>query len=229
MKIVSLTDQGIRRKENQDNYWSALFEVDGVEAGVLCICDGMGGLNNGSLASKMVVKAVRKHLINTFDLGKLGVVIQQVNDDILKIGGTAKETRMGTTCTIVVCTNGKYHITHVGDTRVYKIHDGAMVKLTTDHSAIEKYGVTKADNFELWNKYKSMLTRCVGVKQVVIPDTYDGTYSQGDIFFVCSDGVWHYFDDNPADLELVIHPEKLISACISCGETDNLTACLLFV
>ena len=229
MKIESLTDQGIKRKENQDNFWSAIFEVDGVETGVLCICDGMGGLNNGKLASKIVVEAVRDHLLDNFDLDSLTQVISNANSKILGIGGTDKQTRMGTTCSVVVCTGGRYYIYHVGDTRVYRINKGVFKKLTSDHSAIEKYGVKKHENFELWNKYKSMLTRCIGVKETVRVDTFEGTYDKGDIFFACSDGVWHYFDDNPMDLELVINLRGLFDACIRCGETDNLTASLLFL
>ena len=85
MKLISLTDIGVKRRENQDNYWSALLSVDGGEAGVICMCDGMGGLNSGGLASKMVASAVRDYLKTSIDFYGLKDVIEQANKSIYEL------------------------------------------------------------------------------------------------------------------------------------------------
>lgn len=228
MNIDSLTDIGIKRKENQDNYWSALLTVDGEEAGVICLCDGMGGMNNGGLASRIVVEAVRDYFKTDIDFTGLREVIQQANTTIYEIGSD-EQSLMGTTCTILFCYKSKYQILHVGDTRCYLLKKDSFNSLTTDHSALKKYNITKKDNEKLYNKYKNKLIRCVGAKPQVVLDYLEGEYSDGDTFFVCSDGLWHYLDDYDYYAEELFDLPGLIKKCIGSGETDNITAGILEV
>ena len=188
MKLYSLTDIGIKRSDNQDNYWSAILKVNDTEAGVVCLCDGMGGLNNGSLASRMVVEAVRDYILREFEFEGIDEVIKLVNQKILGMSGGEREKLMGTTCTFLLCYDGSYKIWHIGDSRAYLIRNGKETLLTTDHSAIHEYNIRKQDNEYLWNKYKNKLTRCIGVKNEILPDIYEGSYNSGDVFFLCSDG-----------------------------------------
>lgn len=226
MNIDSLTDIGIKRKENQDNYWSALLTVDGEEAGVICLCDGMGGMNNGGLASRIVVEAVRDYFKTDIDFTGLREVIQQANTTIYEIGSD-EQSPMGTTCTILFCYKSKYQILHVGDTRCYLLKKDSFNSLTTDHSALKKYNITKKDNEKLYNKYKNKLIRCVGAKPQVVLDYLEGEYTEGDTFFVCSDGLWHYLDDYDYYAEELFDLPGLIKKCIGSGETDNITAGIL--
>lgn len=76
-------------------------------------------------------------------------------------------------------------------------------------------------------KYRSKLTRCIGAKEVVKPATYEGRYLPGDMFFLCSDGVWHTFDDRPLTEKDLVDLQALFERCMSEGESDNLTACVL--
>lgn len=226
MTINSLTDIGIKRKENQDNYWSALLTVDGQEAGVICLCDGMGGMNNGGLASKIVVEAVRDYIKTDIDFDGLREVIQQANTTIYEIGSD-EQSPMGTTCTILLCYNGRYQILHVGDTRCYLLRSTSFEPLTKDHSALKKYGITKKENEKLYNKYKNKLIRCIGAKPSVQLDYLEGEYQDEDTFFVCSDGLWHYLDDYDYYAEELFDLPELIKKCINSGETDNITAGIL--
>lgn len=228
MKISSLTDIGVKRKENQDNYWSALLSIDDQEAGVICLCDGMGGMNNGGLASRIVVEAVRDYIKTDIDFDGLRDVIQQANTTIYEIGSN-EQSPMGTTCTVLFCYDNKYQILHVGDTRCYLLRDNSFEPLTTDHSALKKYGITRKGNPSLYNKYKNKLIRCVGAKPQVQIDYLEGEYFVGDTFFVCSDGLWHYLDDNDYYAEELFDLPDLIKKCINSGETDNITAGILKV
>ena len=224
MRLSTVTDIGKNRKENQDNYWGARLEVNGEEVGVLCICDGMGGLNDGGLASRIVVEAVRESLLNSLDLNDLLFAIEHANSKIYDIGN-----RMGTTCTVLVCRGGTYNIFHVGDSRCYLIRDGKAQVLTEDHSALVKYGITRESNEELWKKYRGLLTRCIGVKQTVSIDSHQGSYTNGDRFLLCSDGLWHYFDTFGFHEEDIADLDKLVNKCMEKGETDNISVGVLSI
>lgn len=228
MKIDSLTDIGVRRKENQDNYWSAILRVDGVEAGVVCLCDGMGGLNNGGLASRIVVESVRDYFKSDIDFDGLSTVLQRANSTIHEIAA-GDSSRMGTTCTVLLCYEGMYKILHVGDSRCYLLRDHNFTALTHDHSAIAKYKISKAKDPELYRKYKNSLTRCLGVKEFVQTDYVEGEYQEGDTFLLCSDGLWHYFEEVVYSEEELFKLPELIQKCIKNGETDNITVGLLTI
>lgn len=228
MRLNSITDIGARRKENQDNYWSALLNIDGTEAGVICLCDGMGGLNDGGLASKMVVEAVRDSILSGVEFSELIETLNQANSSIYELG----QKSMGTTCTLLFCMGNQYEIYHIGDSRCYIGSGKELIQITTDHSFLEKY--KNSVNPEelpkkLWNKYRSCLTKCIGVKQDAEFDYYNGTYKDGDIFFVCSDGMWHYLDSEKVLNCEAVNLEELVKECIEKGETDNITAGILYV
>lgn len=228
MRIYSLSDIGVRRRENQDNYWSAILNVDGEEVGTICLCDGMGGLKDGGLASKIVVQTVKDYAMDNTEFINLLSALEEANS---KIRGVSAENNsmMGTTCTVVYCKNGIYELYHIGDSRAYLMNSNGMLQLTEDHSAIKKYNIIKEEEPELWNKMKNKLTRCIGVKEQIAPCYYRGEYKEGDSFLLCSDGFWHYLDDHKIDY---VDPKKfgqLVNSCIEEGETDNITVCMLVV
>jgi len=229
MILKTKTDKGIKRKENQDNYWSALLSVDDIESGIICLCDGMGGLNNGGLASRMVVESVKEYIKTSVDFTGLIDVIRHINKTIYELGKSENQS-MGTTCTILFCSSGKYEILHVGDSRCYKTNsEGIFELVTTDHSALKKYNITKEDNYDLWKKFKNSLTRCIGVKPDVTIDYLEGNYTEGDKFMLCSDGLWHFLDEKVFRNESILDFDLLIQQCIDNGETDNITIGVLEV
>lgn len=228
MRLSSLTDIGVKREENQDNYWSALLTIDGVDTGVICLCDGMGGLNDGGLASRLVVEAIRDSIKLGVDFSELQDVLLQSNTTIYELA-THQNVRMGTTCTLLQCGGGVYKILHVGDSRCYLYRGNSFQALTTDHSALNKYKITREKDEKLWRRYKNSLTRCIGIKPTVQLDYYEGSYKEGDIFLVCSDGMWHYFDTEEVSIEDFSNLSNLITKCIDSGETDNITGGVIFV
>lgn len=228
MKILSSTDIGVKRGENQDNYWSALLNIDGSEAGIICLCDGMGGLKNGGLASKIVVESIRDGIKDGLMFRELEDILIQSSKNIYDIA-QSMQCMMGTTCTLLQCHNGKYEILHVGDTRCYLLRGNNFNPLTTDHSALQQYHITREANEVLWRRYRNSLTRCIGVKPTVVVDYYSGYYQEDDVFFVCSDGLWHYFNNNSITKDELFNLKGLIKKCIKEGELDNITASLLSV
>lgn len=227
MDIISLTDKGAYRENNQDNYWAAVLDVNGEEAGVICLCDGMGGLENGELASRLVTSAVREYILKDFDFSGIIGVLERVNRKIYNMSGGDNSKLMGTTCTIVMCYMGKYNVCHIGDSRGYLFRAGKSYQITEDHSVVHKYKITKEKDPVLWNKYKNKLTKCIGVGTEIEPAFYEGDYVKGDKFVVCSDGCWHIFDDIEMTNKEISNLYDLFKVCKSHGERDNITAGVL--
>lgn len=227
MILDSLTDVGVKRKDNQDNYWSARLDVNGEEAGVICLCDGMGGLHNGGLASKIVVEAVKEYFLESIDFEGLKARLKEVNSEVVGMGSTC-EGALGTTCTVLLCFRGRYHILHIGDSRCYRYSGGKLYKLTEDHTVVEKYrkqGKILPDH--LMKKYKNALTRCIGVSNTIHIDYVAGDYQDGDIFLVCSDGFWHNLGVSHFANNDISDLDRLIKKFIAKGETDNITVGVL--
>lgn len=225
MILNSISDIGVRRKDNQDNYWSAVLSIDGEDSAILCVCDGMGGLNNGGLASKIVVQSVMEAIKEGTPFEELTGVLEQANGVVYDLGSEAK---MGTTCTLLQCSCGSYKILHIGDSRCYKFTKNSFDVLTKDHSVIKEFGISRESDPVKYKKYKNLLTRCIGVKPEISVDYYEGKYEEGDIFLVCSDGVWHYFDKHVISENILSDLPSLVKKCIGAGETDNITASVLY-
>lgn len=220
MLLKSLTDIGIKRKDNQDNYWSARLDVNGEEVGVICLCDGMGGLDKGGLASKKVVEAVKKFFSSSIDMHELKSVIRKVHENLYNISKEEKIS-LGTTCTIVLLKRGIYEILHIGDSRCYHYSDKLSV-ITKDHTVLERFRESgKKLPPDLYKKYKNTLTRCIGASDKMDLDYTTGSYSDGDIFLVCSDGFWHFLKEE--DFSNLDNLDILIKKYIDMGETDNIT------
>jgi len=228
LQINSLSDIGIKRKDNQDNFWSAILHIDSISSGVICLCDGMGGLSEGNLASEIVVETIREGITTGVPFKDLGDYFAQANRTINNLGNQ-QNGLMGTTCTLLQCHDGKYEIWHVGDSRCYLQRGNTFEPLTVDHSAIRQYNLSKSSDAALFKKYKNSLTRCIGAKPDVLMDYYSGSYIEDDLFFVCSDGIWHYLSDNCVTRSTLLNLNDLIKKCIDYGETDNMTACYLLV
>lgn len=231
MKLRSVTDIGVKRKDNQDNFWSARLEIHDIEAGVICMCDGMGGLKDGGLASKMVAQNVKEFFTKSLDLDELRTSIDKANYDIRQIG-QERGGRMGTTCTILLCQAGYYRVLHIGDSRCYHISPskGTVKKVTKDHTVLEKYRREgKHLTPEQKKKYSNTLTKCIGVSDSIFMDSYTGIYDSGDIFLLCTDGFWHTIEKEGLILENLDDLYAMVDNCKVHGETDNITACILEV
>lgn len=229
MRLSSLTDIGIKRKDNQDNYWSARLDIDGTEAGVICLCDGMGGLDNGGLASRVVVEAVKGFFNENTDFMELKGIIKKVNTSLYE-KSILEKVSLGTTCTIVFCIDGTYHILHIGDSRCYRksVKEDKVYLLSKDHTVIERYkDEGKVLPERLVKKYKNTLTRCIGVSNNIDLDYSTGRYDEGDLFLVCSDGFWHYLENDSFFNNDFSNLQELIKRYIVKGETDNITVGIL--
>ena len=123
------TDTGLLRERNEDRYWSD------AERGVFLVVDGLGGHAAGELAAQTAVDVIRETAIDSEEAVR--EAIAQANNRIFELAATRPELRgMACVLTLAAAVGGDLVIGHVGDSRLYLIWDGAMRKLTADHSPV---------------------------------------------------------------------------------------------
>lgn len=228
------TDQGLLRPRNED---SLLWLID---QNVFGVADGMGGHAGGDVASKMAVEAISKAFTtNTFpgtpypDLprrgAELAAAIQEGNTAIYEFARAhPKYGGMGTTVVIARFSPNKQrmYVGHVGDSRCYRIRQGVMTQITTDHTA-GAAGVT--------GPLASRLQRAVGVSPSLKIDLITARPQPDDMYLLCTDGLTKMVSDEviqsilvrAVNMDHAVH--ELIERANSSGGCDNITAVLLQV
>lgn len=195
------TDIGTVKDTNQDSILVKHGAYSGGEILMAILCDGMGGLSKGELASAVVIKKFRKwfdeelpYELENLDLhvigGKWALMLKDLNIKILEYA-QANNITMGTTFTGVIFVGDSYVITHVGDTRVYQI-DSSLHQLTSDQTFIAreiKKGTMTLEQAKT-DKRRNMLLQCVGASENLEPDVIVGRQSKG-AYMLCSDGFRH--------------------------------------
>ena len=143
MKVVSVSDTGLVRTNNEDCL--SVFSVGKDECFV--IADGMGGHAAGELASKTAVEYVtqslNEYLFEADDAQKLqkllAFTLEKANVKVyLASLGSFRYRGMGTTLTVAVLRDKTLYISHIGDCRVYLLHGQRMKTLTTDHTLVQR-------------------------------------------------------------------------------------------
>ncbi len=144
MKVLANTNQGKRREQNEDYYYVS----DGFSNyDIYMLADGMGGYKGGEIASKLAIEAARRYIDSHFEeidhskekiLELIKTAMEYANEVVFEKSKSAEElTGMGTTLEICLIYNNRAYIGHIGDSRIYRIRDKFMRKLTTDHSYVE--------------------------------------------------------------------------------------------
>lgn len=244
------TDIGITKSTNQDSILIKHASFDEGEVLLAIVCDGMGGLSKGELASATVIRAFAKwfeeelpyELVNV-DMnvigGKWALMLKSLN---LEIGeyGNSQQVKMGTTFTGILFVNDEYLIAHVGDTRVYHISN-SMVQLTTDHTFVARE-ISKGNmtvEQAKTDKRRNLLLQCVGASENIEPQVLVGKTSGG-AYMICSDGFRHEITEaemmeslNPVNLmnKEAMHSNVryLINQVKERNERDNISVVLIKV
>jgi len=203
MELYTRTDIGLVRKSNQDSVDGGFLYDKKVMWAVLC--DGMGGANGGNVASQTAVAVAKENMI-TFDKRANDYESEAFLKGIVEKANTAIYQRqkqeftlqgMGTTMELIVVNKGWAMIAHVGDSRVYRIHNGRIRQLTTDHSVVQEMvsrGELTPEQARV-HPNKNYITRAVGVAEDIQIDYIEAPFSDEDILIACSDGLTNYITD----------------------------------
>ncbi len=202
MEIYTLTDIGRVRQSNQDAVDGGIIN-DNVMWAVLC--DGMGGVNGGNIASEIAVQTVKEN-IGFFDSNAseyqsetfLTEIVEKANSTIYhKQRKQESLMGMGTTMELVIAVNGRAMISHVGDSRTYLIQNNRIIQITVDHSMVQELvnrGEITAEQARV-HPNKNYITRAVGVHPYIESDYIEIPFEQEDVLILCSDGLSNYISD----------------------------------
>jgi protein phosphatase len=237
MKIVSfaLSDVGRVRRENQDS--SGHFP----DRHLFVVADGMGGHKGGKQASEIAVATIAERLLGEPDSGRLAdrterlvEAVRDANRRIVERGAQESDlNHMGTTLVALLLQEDEGAVVHVGDSRAYRLRDGELAQLTTDHTLVADLlranEISEADVST--HPYRHVLTRALGAAEDVVADVCRLEVRRGDVYVLCSDGVSGML--SPSEIEAVVSahgddPEalcrELIAAANQAGGKDNATA-----
>lgn len=252
LNIALHTDVGIIKDTNQDSMCVKLAQTEKGNILLAIVCDGMGGLEKGEVASATVIKAFSDWFENElpYQLAKVDYVeeIRYRWDRIIKeqnqiIGeyGRNNHFQLGTTITsLLILEDGQYLIGHVGDSRAYKITDESIEMLTMDQTVVAneiKLGRLTPEAAEK-DPRRNVLLQCIGASRTVIPDFVKGEISEGECYMLCSDGFRHVVTSE--EIKIAFAPTnnndettmknnivKLVEINKERGETDNISAILI--
>ena len=211
--MAAASDIGTLRDENEDFYFFSIPKK------FFIVCDGMGGHENGTLASKVSGATLRdlifaSETLRDIVIEKSFLDVSRICQDIDKglpiqalklISGIRLANRrilsysrykpkmkeMGTTVAAAVVQQGRIFIAHVGDSRVYRLRHGKLSCLTTDHSWLNELLEDKdiTQKEAVGFREKNVLTRALGVAPAIKVDLQIEAVEPGDLYLLCSDGL----------------------------------------
>ena len=203
--ISASTDTGIRKTINQDSLSVKKLSTKSGKMVLAVLCDGMGGLKYGEVASASIISAFNDWMytylpvLTRKDISMYDDILKEqwehivaVQNEKIRDFGIKNRCITGSTLTILLLTEKRFFLMNVGDTRAYEITD-KIVQLTEDHTVAAeevKMGNMTVEQAEC-SPVRSVLTRCIGVKDTVKSDMISGEVKEGGVYVICSDGFCH--------------------------------------
>lgn len=207
-QVAYHTDIGIKKKTNQDGLLLKTAKTPQGEVGLFVICDGMGGLSHGELASATVIRGMSDWFDNNLpellesDMMEKEIPVmlekrvRELNAKILEYG-EASSIKLGTTITALFILYSQYFIIQIGDSRAYSIND-QLLKLTEDQTLVERElqrGNITAEQARI-DPRRNVLLQCVGATKDINVVITSGEVKQGTMYMLCTDGFYHEINDN---------------------------------
>jgi protein phosphatase len=197
VSVYGISDKGLVRSNNED-FWTHVHELDFV-----VLTDGMGGHRAGEVAAREAAKALCEHLQQTLAIagpslsideahGLIQLSIEHANHTVYELSKAEKEWRgMGTTLCCLLCHPQGIIYAHVGDSRIYRLHNARLRQLTKDHSLLRELVDLGQVNERSKDKfiYKNIITKAVGTEKSVEPSVHISDVAKNDIYLMCSDGL----------------------------------------
>ena len=241
---------GRQRDHNED----ALFvfsstlaaETNSHPFGIFMIADGMGGHQQGEVASEVAIRAMLNHLMRRIFAPMFGITPETPQESLQEImtEGIAEAHNTvlrlapggGTTMTSVMIIGSRMTVAHVGDSRAYAIYlDGRMQVLTRDHSLVrrlEELGQITPEEASS-HPQRHVLYRALGLGEPVDPDVFTAPSPHPGYLLICSDGLWGVIPETDIFRIISTSPNLhkaclgLIEAANAAGGPDNISVILV--
>ena len=224
------SDVGLVRGHNEDSFL--------VRAPVFAVCDGMGGHAAGEVASAIAVETIADEAPTTCDDVLLGAAIESANMAVIR-GAEEGVGKPGMGCTASCCfiDKGRMAVAHVGDSRIYLLRHGTLVRVTHDHSYVEELvdsGQITPDEARL-HPSRSIITRALGSDPDMYADHFTLEVNNGDRVILCSDGLSSMIPDSEIEAVAVSSAtpqqaaDNLVASALTAGGLDNVSVVVVDV
>jgi protein phosphatase len=237
------TNVGMKRDHNEDSFFLPVNER------LAIVADGMGGHASGEVASRMAVDAIAGYFRETegeqeitwpfkvdrghgHNVNRMTTAIKLANQQIFEEAERKTTCHgMGTTVVSALFLDDVLIVGHVGDSRLYRVRDGAIEQITEDHSLLNDYVRMKrlSENEIAAFPHKNVIVRALGMKSSIEVDILTEHPRLGDLYVLCSDGLSGMVSDadiaalalEEGDLDKLC--ERLIATANGNGGIDNIT------
>lgn len=221
-----VSHQGRVRERNEDRF---LIEP---ESGLWVVADGMGGHEDGELASSSIVE----------HLGAIGVAAsapelrERFEDRLARAHGDIRRqasergVTIGSTVAALLAIDGCYACLWAGDSRIYLVRAGTIAQVSRDHTEAQELverGVITPQEAQTWPR-RNVITRAIGVSDDLVMEFEQGETLPGDIFVLCTDGLTNHVSDREIESAVVAAPPRqacqaLLDMVLERGASDNVT------
>ncbi len=240
MNFIAKTDIGSLRDRNEDS-----FTFDEKNR-LFAIADGMSGHARGDIASRVALQVFEEWVSETPNpssdlapINRLTILEKLANEANQRVYNMGQESlqyqRMGTTLTAGFVTPSYLAYVHVGDSRLYVLHDDILTQITTDDSLVQKMiekGEITPEEGRVHAK-RNIITQAIGLTTDISLASDIYPLAPGDIILACTDGLHDLITDDTETRNIISSAptleaasENLISRALAYGGTDNVTVLL---
>ncbi|MBQ2193028.1 MAG: serine/threonine-protein phosphatase [Prevotella sp.] len=226
--MILVWDRFIRN----DSYRTEIYP-ESINRFVIAVADGMGGHNAGEVASQQAIENLR-FFIDDLPVGLSSGDLNEMMAEWLKSINKSIEGRglsdpsladMGTTLVGIIYYEHKFYWMNCGDSRLYRLRDGQLTQLSTDHSLNNMMGTKKHSN---------IITNCIGGGcRTSFIDMFEFTsdVKTDDTYILCSDGLNDMVDDKHIEAlaDQQCSASEFCRAAIDAGGYDNVSVCVIKV
>ena len=248
------TEIGLVRKNNEDNFYcegtiltgQEIFSLRGFAENpcIFAVSDGMGGESHGELASLITVETLHEHAgkIKSATNNDIDKSVQNfISDSNTKICTIMRENsfRMGSTLALVVIHDDYIRAYNIGDSRIYKLQNGILSRISEDHTLAEqkiKMGLLTPEDSR-HDKSRHVLTRCMGIfdeEMILMPNIIKPIRINKNFkLLICSDGLNDMLYDSEIQDIILLNKDTfsavnaLIEAALQRGGRDNITCIII--
>jgi len=243
LEVVTATHPGMVRSHNEDS----LAADAGI--GLAVLADGMGGYNAGEVASGIAVELIRTEMKKALAKRKTEELDGKDAERLIEMHATRANSAiyqasqsqpqysgMGTTLVVALWHDNQISVGHIGDSRLYRLREGALEQITRDHSLLQEQidsGMITREQAR-HSQNKNLVTRAVGIDPEVETEVHTYAVEPGDVYLLCSDGLSDMVSDEDVQLtlsslasNLPLAAEQLVQLANDSGGRDNISVILV--
>lgn len=239
MKVFSgcITDKGNYREKNQDRAVCHVKRIGQSVLAVACVCDGIGSFEKSEVAAEMMTDGITRWFNGIIDyffhnqdmaalLEDLEVTIRELNE-LVYIRRREEGTDIGCTMSLLLIANNSYYVFHVGDSRIYCLHD-TFYQITRDEVSMSESN----------GRVKTRLCNYIGKAPELWVNKLSGSVEEGDLFLLGSDGLFKQLTYRDVSVfagsiannrQAGKAAEKLLKCVLERGERDNVSCIIVCV